>query len=195
MPGRSRSWSPSASVLIWLLVLLTGLLLPRLAAGQCGGPEWISLEIIAGEIAGAVAVERVEIDADGCTRSHYPVFDRRAGTFDHHLGATQRALLADVLVANRILEFDAARERAALLAAEMHRAKRAGGEVHYVADADLYRLRIVQHGREHVIEWPAPELELEQRGAVPALQRLAAVTRAVREAGEQARRSALEAAR
>jgi len=173
------------------LVLATSLVLMPWASAQaaCDGEPWISLEIVAGEIAGDALAEFVEIDREGCVLSFYPEFDLRAGLYERQLSRGERQALSDAVVGSRALEFDPA----ALRARQQQRAQpiEAGGQgqLYYVAGADLVKLRINADNAEQLIEWPSPELYADLMVDDVPLRKLADLIKRIRVEGADPRRS------
>lgn len=160
------------------------------ANASCSGEPWLSLEVVAGELAGDGLAEFVEIDGDGCVLSQYAAFDTRAGQYVRQLSAAEQSSLATALGESALLGYDAQAHRAERAAAERLRAASGTGELHYVADADWIRLRIRDSsGSVQLIEWPSPQLYAELDPSDTRLRRLADFVGRLRAEGDDARRT------
>lgn len=160
------------------------------ANATCGGEPWLTLEVVAGELAGDGLAEFVEIDRDGCVLSQYAAFDTRAGQYMRQLSAAEQSSLATELSESDLLGYDAQAHRAERAAAERLRVTTGTGEIHYVADADWVRLRLRDSsGSVQLVEWPSPQLYAELDPTDARLRRLADFVGRLRAEGDDARRS------
>lgn len=159
------------------------------ASAACAGESWISLEIVAGEVAGNVLAEFVEIDRQGCVVSYYADFDLRAGLYERQLSAGDRQSLADHVADNAIVALDMDAVRAGQTQRALPIPLGGLAQVHHVADADRVTIRIRDRGSERVIEWPSPEIYAELIPEDAQLQKLAAFVKRIRAEGADTRRT------
>lgn len=155
-----------------LLPLFAALLFARAAHADCtpSSESWITLEVVAAEIAGTEPVEVVDIDRAGCTTVRYANFDTRAGLYRRQLSKAELAALATELKRREILSFDATAVHRAL---DMRkRSTGTGGEYFVVADGDTYRLSIEDTAGAVRIEWVAPKQEAQRHRDMKALSHL-----------------------
>ncbi len=152
-----------------LLPWFAALLFSGAAHADCtpSTESWITLEVVAAEIADTEPVEVVDIDRAGCTIVRYASFDTRAGLYRRQLSKAEIAALAAELKRREILSFDATAVHRALESRK--RSIGAGGEYFVVADGDTYRLNIEDAAGAVRIEWVAPKQEAQRYRDMKAL--------------------------
>ncbi len=173
-----------------LLLVAAMLLAPWATAhAACDGEPWISLEIVAGELAGDALAEFIEVDQEGCVLSFYPEFDLRAGLYERQLSRGERQGLSDAVSDSDALVFNPAALRARLQQRAQPVEEGGLGQLYYVAGADSVKLRINTGNAEQLIEWPSPELYAELIVDDIPLQKLAALISRIRAEGADPRRN------
>jgi hypothetical protein len=165
---------PMKSLLCLLLLGLAGSV-----AAQCAPADpWITLEVMAGEIAADEPVEVVDVDRRGCATLRWAAFDTRAGLWRRQLSKPERAALDTAIVERKLLQFDATAVQKAVAARDGALRKSAPAGVsqrHAVADGDTYRLSIDDPRGVARIEWYAPKQVAKRHADVAALQDLVAL--------------------
>jgi len=157
-----------------LLSLFAALLFAAAAHADCtpSSESWITLEVVAAEIAGTEAVQVIDIDRAGCASLRYASFDARAGVYRRQLSGPERTALAAELQQRGVLAFDSAAVQRAVEAGERQfrlGLKRGGAERFAVADGDTYRLSIDDAAGAVQIEWYAPKQFAPRHRDVKAL--------------------------
>lgn len=163
---------PSAGFRMPLPALFAALLFAGAAHADCApsAETWITLEVVAAEIAGTEPVEIVDIDRAGCAIVRYASFDTRAGLYRRQLSEAELAALAAELKRREILSFDTTAVQRALETRK--RSTGTGGEYFVVADGDTYRLSIEDAAGAVRIQWVAPKQEAQRYSDVKALSHL-----------------------
>jgi hypothetical protein len=169
------------------LLILSALCAAGAARADCTpqADSWITLEVVAAEIAGDEAVELVDIDRNGCATIRYASFDRRAGLYRRQLQGDERAQIATLIEQGSVMRFDTKSVQAQIAAAE-DRARSgllAGQpERSVVACGDTYRLSIETVTDTVHAEWYAPKQAIVRHPDVTALSGLVAVIESVQRA-------------
>lgn len=160
---------PSVNFRMKLLSLFAALLFARAVHADCTpSPEsWITLEVVAAEVAGTEPVEVIDIDRAGCAIVRYASFDTRAGLYRRQLSEAELVALTAELKRREILSFDATAVQRALETRK--RSTGTGGEYFVVPGGDTYRLSIEDAAGAVRIEWVAPKQEAQRYRDMKAL--------------------------